>query len=242
MKLLPKNPWHWVWIAILCAVALTALLNVVQSLIWYGEISPALMIVGTIDSGVVALLVAPAIVYFVLSERRRVEDELRLLSLMDELTGVNNRRGFFLLAEQFRKLAIRHRTGMYLMYVDVDDFKTINDAHGHERGDQTLQDFAELLRTNFRASDVIARLGGDEFVVFPVGTTREGVDIMMDRFRSSLEHYNDTVEESLRLRVSVGLSYFDPDAPCTLDDLVREADESMYAEKRRRKEEEAGES
>lgn len=237
MRLVPKNPWHWVWIAALCAMALTALVNVVQSLVWYGRIDSTLMLIGTVDAAAVALLVAPAVVYFVLWERKRVEDELRLLSLLDDLTGVNNRRGFFLLAEQFRKVAIRNVTSMYLMYVDLDAFKSINDTYGHERGDQTLRDFAVLLRETFRASDVIARIGGDEFVVFPVGTTREGVDIMIERFHRRLERYNESVEESLRLHVSVGLSYFDPDAPCTLDDLVRAADESMYADKRRKKEE-----
>ncbi|MDO8753317.1 MAG: GGDEF domain-containing protein, partial [Anaerolineales bacterium] len=151
------------------AVLLTAVLNCIQSLIWYGYISRDLLIIGTIDAIAVALLVAPFAITLGLIERQKVEDALRALTLTDDLTKINNRRGFFLLAEQILKISSRTKIGVYLMYADLDNFKEINDNFGHIAGDIALQEYARILIENYRESDVIARIGGDEFVLLPVG-------------------------------------------------------------------------
>ena len=96
-----------------------------------------------------------------LTERQRLQAELRGMSVTDDLTGLNNRRGFFMLAEQEMKLARRLKKDLLLVFVDLDDFKSINDTHGHQVGDQALAETAEILRTTFRESDVLALLGGE---------------------------------------------------------------------------------
>ena len=129
-------------------------------MLWYGYISRDLLIIGTIDATLVTLIVGPVVVKLGLITQQQVKDRLRVLALTDDLTKLNNRRGFFLLAEQLLKISSRTRDGIYLMYTDLDDLKTINDTFGHEEGDRALKAYARLLKENYRESDVIARIGG----------------------------------------------------------------------------------
>ena len=89
----------------------------------------------------------------------RAEETLLVLSLTDDLTGLYNRRRFFVLTEQYLKVAIRTKKRLLLLFIDVDDLKWINDHHGHNEGDQALIDFAKILKQSFRESDIIARIG-----------------------------------------------------------------------------------
>ncbi|MHA2123177.1 MAG: diguanylate cyclase, partial [Promethearchaeota archaeon] len=104
-----------------------------------------------------------------ISERIKMEEELRSLSLTDQLTGLYNRRGFITLADQYLKVLDRQKQGIFLLYADLDRLKWINDELGHNEGDRAIVQTAKILRDNYRKSDVIARMGGDEFVVLPVG-------------------------------------------------------------------------
>ena len=101
-----------------------------------------------------------------IQERLRAEAEVRQLSMTDELTGVYNRRGFFLLANQQLKIAKRTQMSCCLLFADLDGLKKINDSLGHEIGDRILAEAAYILKQTFRDSDIVARLGGDEFVIF----------------------------------------------------------------------------
>jgi diguanylate cyclase (GGDEF)-like protein len=235
MSFVPKNPWNLIWLALVSAVALTALANFVQSLIWYGYVSNELLIIGTIDAMIVSILIAPVVIKLVLGEQQRVKDELRALAITDDLTGLNNRRGFYLLAEQLLKIAQRTKTGLYLMYTDLDDFKNINDEHGHAEGDVALQTYARLLKENYRESDIIARIGGDEFVLLPVGTTKDGIEVIRNRFYTVLSSFNDIHDYPWTLSATIGIAYFDPESPCSLEELLVRADQSLYEQKRQEK-------
>ncbi|MBE0557658.1 MAG: diguanylate cyclase, partial [Proteobacteria bacterium] len=103
-----------------------------------------------------------------ITERRRMEEEIREMSLRDPLTELYNRRGFITLAEQQLRAANRANRRMLLAFIDVDDLKQINDKLGHEEGDKALIDTARIIRRTFRDSDIIARLGGDEFAVLAI--------------------------------------------------------------------------
>ena len=109
-------------------------------------------------------------------ERKRMEEEIRSLSLTDELTGLYNRRGFTLLAEQEVKLAHRMNRTMLLFFCDVDNLKGINDTHGHAQGDLALKEVSAILKETFREADILARLGGDEFVVLAVDASLESAE------------------------------------------------------------------
>jgi diguanylate cyclase (GGDEF)-like protein len=211
---------------------LTALITYIQSIFWYRYILRDLLIIGTIDAIVVSLLVTPLVIKLILIEQKRVKDELRALALTDDLTKLNNRRGFFLLAEQILKIASRTRAGIYLMYSDLDNLKKINDTFGHEEGDRALQAYANLLKANYRESDVIARIGGDEFVLVPVGSSKDDISVILDRFDKILIGYNQSHDNPWILSATVGLAYFDPEAPSTLDELLSQADKALYEGKR----------
>ncbi|MEW6001582.1 MAG: GGDEF domain-containing response regulator [Nitrospirota bacterium] len=163
-----------------------------------------------------------------------LQEEVRDLMLRDELTGLYNRRGFFTLVEHQLKIAKRQNQGMLMLYADLDDLKTINDTWGHLEGDLALIETAHILKTNYRESDIIARIGGDEFVVFPVGTSPDCINIIIDRLNRAVEIHNSKSNRNYKLSVSAGIAFHDPEHPCSVDELLAEADKSMYERKRNR--------
>lgn len=158
-------------------------------------------------------------------ELRRTLDHVRDQSLRDALTGIFNRRGFFELAEREVARSRREGTPFTLAIVDIDDFKQINDTHGHHVGDEVLRRFADHCTHRLRATDIVARTGGDEFtLVLPLdGPTAETV------IREIVNV--PPADGSPDLRLSAGaVSY--ARAPLTLDLALREADAQMYEAKR----------
>jgi diguanylate cyclase (GGDEF)-like protein/PAS domain S-box-containing protein len=170
-----------------------------------------------------------------ITELKRMEVKLQTLSLTDELTGLYNRRGFFTLAEQQIKMANRNKSGIFLLYADLDNLKGINDKFGHKEGDAALIEAAGILKESYRESDIIARIGGDEFAVIPVGTSLDNIEIIKIRFYKNLETYNRKRNSANNLSVSIGISYYDPLFPCSIDELMAQADKRMYEQKRHRK-------
>jgi diguanylate cyclase (GGDEF)-like protein/PAS domain S-box-containing protein len=159
-----------------------------------------------------------------LTERQRLQAELRRMSVTDDLTGLNNRRGFFMLAEQEMKLARRLKKDLLLVFVDLDDFKSINDTHGHQVGDQA-----------FRESDVLARLGGDEFVALAMFSPEEGDDLIETRLHQTLAEHNARPSRRYSLSISTGAARFDARNVQSLAELMAMADDALYEKKRSRK-------
>jgi two-component system cell cycle response regulator len=163
-------------------------------------------------------------------ERHRLQRKLQSLSLIDDLTGLNNRRGFLVLAEQHLRLILRKGTAM-LVYLDVDNLKLINDTFGHLEGNRALTLTANILRACFRQSDILARLGGDEFCVL---MTEDGQDTSREirkRLQKRVNLTNDLPAWGFRVSLSVGIA----DVPAVhppLEELLRIADELMYVDKR----------
>ena len=168
-----------------------------------------------------------------ITERKRMEEELRRAAVTDQLTGLFNRRGFIALAQQQLKLAERSRKGLILCFADLDDLKRINDGAGHEEGDKVLVEAAEILTEAFRGSDIVARIGGDEFAVLAIAGEAEHMDILHERLRLQIERHNAARE--YHLSMSSGMAYYNPDEPCSIDELMALADTRMYDEKRRKK-------
>jgi diguanylate cyclase (GGDEF)-like protein/PAS domain S-box-containing protein len=170
-----------------------------------------------------------------ITERKQMEEQLRSLSFFDDLTGLYNRRGFFTFADEFLKLAKRQGQGLFMLYADVDNLKPTNDTLGHQAGDQALMDSAEIIKKTYRESDIVARIGGDEFAVIPIGTTGDNIDKLTSRLQENIEKHNLMRKRNYTLSMSFGVSYFDPMASCSIDDLVAHADERMYEQKRLKK-------
>lgn len=164
-------------------------------------------------------------------ERHRLLSALRSLSLIDDLTGLYNRRGFSDLGEQYLKLAKRSGRGVTMVYLDLDRFKTINDSLGHHVGDRVLLKVGDILKATFRRSDIIARLGGDEFGVLALEASRESSEMLIERLRSSVVEFNQTSPEPYEISVSIGMARHEDGMHICLDELVTEADNAMYREK-----------
>ena len=165
---------------------------------------------------------------------KQLEDALRNLSLVDDLTGLYNRRGFTTLAERHLSLARRHHRELLLLFADLDSLKQINDTHGHPEGDQALVDVAGVLRNTFRSADIIARLGGDEFTVFPLEAATESGDRLIERLRANLVTFNREHRRPYQLSLSVGIGRYDPSKCQSIQQLLAEADRELYERKRGR--------
>ncbi|OBG53030.1 diguanylate cyclase [Mycobacterium sp. E1715] len=165
------------------------------------------------------------------AELERANEEISRLSVTDELTGLSNRRGFYLLAEQ--KLRGAHHLGhnCVLAFLDVDGLKRVNDEQGHDVGDALIKDVAEVLRQVRRESDIVARLGGDEFCVM-ITERDAGTAEVKERLAEAFHTFNETSDRTYRLSASIGLVQAPVAEHATLDELLARADELMYAEKR----------
>lgn len=161
-----------------------------------------------------------------------VEDELASIQIatQDELTGLSNRRGFEVLAEEVLSLCHRLQRHASLLFFDLDNFKEINDSYGHNEGDLALRRFSQSLQDCFRESDVIARLGGDEFVVLLTDNKRPDCKQFLQRLDRQLARYNQ--QGKYALDYSVGSMEFDLRKPSPLSAMIAEADRRMYQHKR----------
>jgi diguanylate cyclase (GGDEF)-like protein/PAS domain S-box-containing protein len=162
-----------------------------------------------------------------LEHQARLVEELRGLSLVDELTGIRNRRGLTSGAEVLLAVADRTRKKVQVLFIDVDNLKEINDIHGHRRGDEALQSVARALQRSVRASDLVARIGGDEFVGLILDADDVSGEILIQRIVSELSH--DAVPGMKPVSVSIGRASREPGSRRSMDDLMAEADQLMYA-------------
>ena len=164
-------------------------------------------------------------------------NQLKNLSLTDDLTGLNNRRGFQTLAEQQIRLE-RHlgtARGLRLMFADLDGLKRINDQYGHEAGSLAIRAFADVLRSTLRSADIVARWGGDEFVILTIGSLDETAEMIVDRIHKRVAHHNAESDAPYDLACSIGVTSVPVDGGQSFESLIAEADAAMYSEKRLRK-------
>lgn len=166
-----------------------------------------------------------------IAARKKKELRLEQLSLHDELTGLKNRRGFYVLLPEQGKRAKRSGARVVVLYGDIDGFKAINDRLGHRRGDQVLQAVAEALRVAFRETDLIARLGGDEFCV--VAESPSDPAILVRRLDEAIAAAGEDL--GLHIGLSYGTVVADWRGLDDPDELLTRADMRMYEAKRARK-------
>ena len=157
--------------------------------------------------------------------------QMESIALRDPLTGVLNRRGFEQEASRPLAESTDDARGA-LLYIDLNDFKQINDRCGHEIGDQLLTIAAARLKTSFRSHDIIGRPGGDEFVVLVPDVTGDVAEKLAARLSTALEQPYLIGKEKLDCAASIGLALY-PEHANTLTDLLRAADQAMYRAKAR---------
>ena len=182
-------------------------------------------------NGVVQVGTSIALVLMLGALRARLEGE-ELLARTDALTQIANRRAFFEAATLEVERARRHLRPITVAYVDVDDFKNVNDQLGHAQGDALLVSVAQALRLGTRAVDAVARLGGDEFGLLLPETDAAEAEAILDRLRASI--LAAMVQGGWRVGISMGAATF-LSPPVSVDEMMARADELMYAAKREEK-------
>ncbi len=166
-------------------------------------------------------------------EFKSLSVEMEQLALSDELTGLRNRRGFLVLADQALRMARRTQAKCALVFIDLDGLKLVNDSRGHAAGDAMIADAAGVLNHVFRESDVVGRVGGDEFAVFALLDENDGASTITHRLQAAIEQFNSQATPSMKLSMSVGIEELPCKSEIPLDELLSRADQAMYEKKRR---------
>jgi diguanylate cyclase (GGDEF)-like protein/PAS domain S-box-containing protein len=172
---------------------------------------------------------------FDITERKLADELLQYISAKDELTGLYNLHTFMSMTEQQIKTAHREKKQMLIIYAGMDGMQAINDDHGRGKGDKALIDTANILRKTFREADILARTGGDEFVISTLVSSKDHENLIMSRLKDNLDKYNAGKSGSLKLSLSFGSSFYNPEKPLSIEDVLSKADEKMHENKKKRK-------
>lgn len=179
-------------------------------------------------------MIAPLVTWFLIGliiKIDKLEQRQRKLITYDELTGLISRRTFFEKFDELKEITEKNKTHITLAYMDLDDFKKINDVYGHNAGDQALKSFAQILSNAARANDIIARIGGEEFAIILPETKIEDAHMILERIRKTVSSKELIIEgKKLSISMSTGLAHYQGDA-LKIDKLVSQADKAMYKAK-----------
>lgn len=165
-----------------------------------------------------------------ITERKKMEAELRRLATTDALTGVSNRRGFMEKVEHELRRAQRYGNPFTMIMVDIDHFKSINDNYGHQVGDLVLQKMALTIKSALRKSDIFGRIGGEEFSIVLMETEPDTAISISERIRSRIEALSiHTGKETVHITISIGLTFFREGDD--ISTVSNRSDEALYAAK-----------
>jgi len=174
--------------------------------------------------------------YIDITKRKNMEEKLKKLAHYDILTGCCSRGYGLALLEQQIKTANRRKTPILLLYLDIDDFKYINDPFGHKEGDMVLKEGVKLFKFTLREIDIICRMRGDEFLLIFPDNSLNNAPLIRKRLSKNLEKLNQKLAKPYKIDFSIGLSCYDPSNHLSIEELIKIADENMYEEKKKKKE------
>ncbi|HEU5261985.1 MAG TPA: diguanylate cyclase response regulator [Gemmatimonadales bacterium] len=189
------------------------------------------LVKGAVDGELLARALRHAI------ERNRLRAALLDLALVDDLTGLYNRRGFLTLAARDLRLARRGDETLLVAFADLDDLKRVNDTAGHAVGDRALRDTAVVLRQTFRDSDLVARIGGDEYAVLVRHAGTESPGVLADRLKRQVREFNRRAARPYQLSISLGFASHKASTLSSVAGLLERADRALYRDKRRKHDE-----
>lgn len=168
------------------------------------------------------------------TEQKRADKLLQYISAKDELTGLYNLHTFMSMTEQQIKNAEREKKEILVIYTGLDNVDLIKEIHGSEAVERLLIDTADILRKTFRETDILALTGGEEFVVSTLVHSQNTEDMILARLQGNLDQYNEDREGVLRLYLSVGTSFYNPEHPAPIEYVLSEADEKMHEDRENR--------
>lgn len=185
------------------------------------------------------VLFASTIAYLSIKRTRYLEDRIRektkefeYYATMDEMTNTYNRRMGLKMMKCHFLLSKRHKNILSVCYLDINRLKFINDNFGHDKGDELIKDTSKMLRSSVRESDIVARMGGDEFLIILPDCDVVGAKKVIKRLTEKMQTYNKVSRKCYRVSVSFGLSESSFSDKKTMEDMLVEADNRMYAMKK----------
>lgn len=168
-----------------------------------------------------------------LEDVNRKNDLLSQLSVKDEMTGLYNRRGLF---EMISNEITEHEGQLAaIVFIDMDNLKSVNDIYGHGEGDYALRSIANILKQSFREQDYVGRIGGDEFAAFAIVDEPELMHQIKSKIHALSEILNDTNEKPYYVEVSLGIKEFICRSGMNFDEVLKEADEGLYHDKKNKR-------
>jgi diguanylate cyclase (GGDEF)-like protein len=203
--------------------------------ILYGSVTKEIYIAGIILTILISSIIAPIISWYIIDlliKIHNLEVEMRYSATYDSLTKVMGRKAFLTNSEVLFQLNKRDNSSLAMLYIDIDDFKKVNDIHGHAIGDEVLKSFGYLSNNNKRDCDLVGRLGGEEFAFILPQTDDKGAIQFADNLRNiikshSLIHNNNII----RYTISIGVSIYNGNNQINLDTLIRQSDTALYIAK-----------
>lgn len=221
------------------ATILVTLLTVISSMllssIFLISFSNGINLTGLVISAIVPGIVSPFIFWYIIDLLVKIhylEEQQRALATFDQLTGLMSRRAFLTNFETLFLASKRNASTLVLAYIDIDDFKKINDKYGHGGGDKVLESIGLILRQNLRESDLVGRIGGEEFSIVLPGTNIEDANCVLEAIMAIVA--NNEVEFSsnvIQYSVSIGITVMDDSSQFDSQELSRRADLALYQAK-----------
>jgi diguanylate cyclase (GGDEF)-like protein len=157
------------------------------------------------------------------------------MSRLDPMTGVTNRRGFFMTIREILKNPQNWGKKAAAIYADMDNLKIVNDEFGHDEGDYSIKTIARILSESFRSSDVVGRMGGDEFAAFAIINQDSCSDKIKDRIQKSMKEFNDQSDKPYYVNISIGVYEFIINDTVEIEQILTKADAELYIEKKEKK-------
>lgn len=179
----------------------------------------------------ILILVIALIITTLNDLNRRSKLKVRYYALHDGMTKLFNRRAGLETLEKLLQTNSRRKLGLFVIYIDVNGLKEVNDNLGHAYGDELIQTVASSLHASIRSTDFAARMGGDEFLIVLTDTTEEGANVLWSRIQENLARINDSENRPYTVSLSHGLISYEAVKPCTVSELIVAADHKMYEEK-----------
>lgn len=169
-------------------------------------------------------------------ELEKRNGELKNSYVIDELTGIFNRRGFYMHGGSLYKAAAITGGKAIMCFGDVDGLKKINDTYGHKEGDEAILTTALLIKESFGTDDIVARIGGDEFIIIAANkSTKNEINAISEVINWNFKKYNSISNKPYKLAISFGFSVYSPDLLLTFDQLIQDADKELYKQKKKAK-------
>jgi len=218
------------------ATTISIIASILITLIIVNVAGEEINLINMVGSIIAPAVIAPPIVWYIvglLLKVHQLEKIQRELATYDELTGLMARRAFMANGNNLHNLITRNNSSLSLGYLDIDNFKQINDRYGHEGGDEVLKSFSVCINKSLRKSDLVGRIGGEEFaILMPNIGLKDALDVL-NKIRLNLKTLAiDFDNNTIQYTVSIGVSVYGTNNPVDFKSLIKQSDNALYKAKR----------